>query len=183
MRIVAGEHKGRTLLAPKCRDTRPTSDRTRGAVFNILSHGLDGFDLRGTSVLDVFAGTGALGLEALSRGAAEATFMERDRDALKCLESNIAALHEENRATVLKSDATRPRTALGPCALIFLDPPYGKGLLPKALTALDEQGWITQGTICVAEQGHGEEFGLNDGFEVLDQRRYGAATIHFLRRI
>jgi 16S rRNA (guanine966-N2)-methyltransferase len=181
MRIVAGEHKGRTLLAPKGRDTRPTSDRTRGAVFNILAHGLEDFDLRGARVLDVFAGTGALGLEALSRGAVEATFMERDQEALKCLEANIAALHEEDRATVLKSDATRPRTAMAPCRLIFLDPPYGKGLVPKALVALAEQGWVAEGTICVAEVGTGEALDLPESFEALDQRRYGAATIHFLR--
>jgi len=179
MRIVAGKHKGRALLAPKGRDTRPTSDRTRGALFNILEHGIDGFSLRHGHILDVFAGTGALGLEALSRGAETATFMEQGRDALKVLGENIAALKVEGETTILRADATRPPAASRSCHLIFLDPPYGKGLIPKALKALLAKGWFAPGTLIVAEAGSAETDLLPDGFTQLDERIYGAAKILF----
>ena len=173
MRIVAGKHRGRILQAPKGRDTRPTSDRTRGAVFNILEHGIDGLELRSATVLDVFAGTGALGLEALSRGADQVTFIETGREALK----------EQTNTTLLKADATRPKPCSTPCSLIFLDPPYGKGLIPKSLKALAAQNWIAPGAICVVEEGVDAEIEVPEGFEEIDRRVYGAAQILFLREI
>ncbi|MCW9035766.1 MAG: 16S rRNA (guanine(966)-N(2))-methyltransferase RsmD [Rhodospirillales bacterium] len=181
MRIVAGKHKGRVLQAPKGRNTRPTSDRTRGAVFNILEHGIEDFDLRGSEVLDVFAGTGALGLEALSRGAAKVTFMEIGREALKYLNNNIVALKVEEQTQVLKSDATRPRASSTSYSLIFLDPPYGKGFIPKALSILTNQGWVTPGGLCVAEEGSDQEVEIPEHFELLDRRDYGSAQILFLK--
>jgi len=179
MRIVAGKHKGRALLAPKGRDTRPTSDRTRGALFNILEHGISGFSLRGCHVLDVFAGTGALGLEALSRGAETATFMEQGRNALTVLGENITALRVESQSTILRTDATRPTATSRTCDLVFLDPPYGKRLIPKALKALSNKGWIAPGAVIVAETASKETDPLPDGFTQLDERIYGAAKILF----
>lgn len=181
MRIVAGKHKGRPLAAPKGRDTRPTSDRTRGAVFNILEHGFEEFSLKRSHVLDVFAGTGALGLEALSRGAENATFIERGREALKCLSENITALKVANQTQILKADATRPPIPRQSCTLIFLDPPYGKGLVPLSLSALLAKGWIAPGSLCVAETGSHENEETPEGFELLDTRIYGAAKITFFK--
>jgi len=181
MRIVAGNHKGRPLASPKGRDTRPTSDRTRGAVFNILEHGFNGFTLKQAHVLDVFAGTGALGLKALSRGASSATFIERGREALKCLDENIAALKVAEQTQILKADATRPPIPRQACSLIFLDPPYGKGLVPLSLAALLAKGWIAPASLCVAETGSHENETFPEGFELLDTRVYGAAKITFLK--
>ena len=145
MRIVAGSHRGRRLLAPPGETVRPTSDRAREALFNILSHGqlaAGGVPFADAAVLDAFAGTGALGLEALSRGAAAAMFIEQDREALAVLRKNIAALGEGARAQIVPGDATRPPRAMARCAVAFLDPPYRSGLAAPALAALDAAGWL-----------------------------------------
>src|SRR5438094_769920 len=131
LRIVGGVHRGRRLVAPPGDAVRPTSDRAREALFNILSHGnfaAAGLPFAGRPVLDAFAGTGALGLEALSRGASAAVFIENGRDALANLRRNIAALGEEDRAHIVAADATRPARAAMVCATAFLDPPYRRGL-------------------------------------------------------
>src|SRR5215208_1710821 len=131
LRIVGGVHRGRRLVAPLGDTVRPTSDRAREALFNILSHGrfaASGLPFAGNPVLDAFAGTGALGLEALSRGAGVAVFIEMEREALAALRRNIAALGEEDSAHLVAGDATRPPRAAMRCALAFLDPPYGSGL-------------------------------------------------------
>src|SRR5271156_4081067 len=138
MRIVAGRHRGRRLLAPPGETVRTTSDRAREALFNILSHGqlaAEGVPFAGVAALDAFAGTGALGLEALSRGAAEAVFIEQDREALATLSQNVAALGEGAHARIVPGDATRPPRAPSSCALVFLDPPYRSGLAVAALVA------------------------------------------------
>ena len=131
MRIIAGRHRGRKLVAPAGAATRPTADRVRQALFDMLWHapwaGRSAVD--GALVLDAFAGTGALGLEALSRGAAHATFLETDRAALGALRANIAACREAERCAVLPADATRPPRAARACTLVFLDPPYGEDLV------------------------------------------------------
>lgn len=185
MRIVAGRHRGRRLTAPRGRDVRPTADRTREALFNILEHGHfvegGGSLLRGAVVLDAFAGTGALGLEALSRGARHAVFMETARDALDVLRRNVTACREEDHAEILRVDATRPPPSLQSCALAFLDPPYGSGLTGPALHALAGAGWLEDGAICSIELAAGEAFAAPAGFEVVDERRYGAARIVLLR--
>jgi 16S rRNA (guanine966-N2)-methyltransferase len=185
MRIVAGRHRGRRLLAPPGETVRPTSDRAREALFNILSHGrltAEGFPFAGAAVLDVFAGTGALGLEALSRGAAEAAFIEQDRDALAALRRNIAALSEDAHSRIVPGDATRPPRAPSAYALAFLDPPYRSGLAAAALTALDAAGWLAPEALAVVELAAREHLPPPAGFSLVDERVYGAARLLFLRR-
>jgi 16S rRNA (guanine966-N2)-methyltransferase len=185
MRIVAGRHRGRRLLAPPGEKVRPTSDRAREALFNILLHGqlaAEGIPFTGAAVLDAFAGTGALGLEALSRGAAEAAFIEQDPEALATLRRNIAALGEDGRARIVSGDATRPPRAPSTYALVFLDPPYRSGLAAAALTALDATGWLTPDALAVVELAAREDLGPLAGFSLLDERVYGAARLLFLRR-
>ena len=185
MRIVAGRHRGRRLLAPPGETVRPTSDRAREALFNILSHGrlaADGAPFAEAAVLDAFAGTGALGLEALSRGAAAAVFIEQAREALAILRRNIAALGEDTRARVVPGDATRPPRAPSACALVFLDPPYRSGLAAAALGALDAAGWLAPEALAVVELAAREELGPPTEFLLLDERVYGAARLIFLRR-
>src|SRR5438128_11106570 len=145
MRIVGGKHRGRRLLAPHGDTVRPTSDRAREALFNILSHGVfagNGIPFAGAAVLDAFAGTGALGLEALSRGAAQAVFFERDPEALAVLRENVRRLGEDARAQIMQCDATRPPRAGVSCAVAFLDPPYRSGLSAAALEATAAAGWL-----------------------------------------
>ncbi|MBV8504357.1 MAG: 16S rRNA (guanine(966)-N(2))-methyltransferase RsmD [Alphaproteobacteria bacterium] len=185
MRIVAGRHRGRRLLAPPGETVRPTSDRAREALFNILSQGqlaAECIPFAGAAVLDAFAGTGALGLEALSRGAAEAAFIEQDREALATLRRNIAVLGENSRARIVPGDATRPPRAPLACELVFLDPPYRSGLGAAALTALDAAGWLAPDALAVVELAVREELTLPAGFFLLDERVYGAARLVFLRR-
>ena len=185
MRIVAGRLKGRTIAAPEGRDVRPTSDRVRESLFNILEHRDWGKGGRSpvpeARVLDAFCGTGALGLEALSRGAAHATFLDNARAALAVCRDNIRKLGEAANADVLQGDALRPVRPRAPCDLVFLDPPYGQDLVPRALEALAREGWIAPGAICIVETGAKEALAMPTGFEELDDRTYGAARIRFLR--
>lgn len=185
MRIVAGKHRGRRLAAPEGSGVRPTSDRAREALFNVLAHRplhADGKPiLAGARVLDVFAGTGAMGLEALSRGGAHATFIERDRAALAALEKNIATLGEAARASVLRADALNMPRAKEPASLAFLDPPYGEGLAEPALTALAKGGWLEDGAIVIVELGKRDDLSPPVLFTQLDERRYGAARFILLR--
>lgn len=179
MKIVAGLHRGRTLAAPKGLTARPTAARAREALFSILSSkGL--FDDEGLDVLDCFAGTGALGLEALSRGAGRAVFIEHDPASLAALAANIETLGETERTRVIRADARRPPKAPHPCHLIFLDPPYGKDLIAPALAALAANGWLAEKAVVVAEAGADEEPVLPGGFTLADARTYGAAKFLIL---
>jgi 16S rRNA (guanine966-N2)-methyltransferase len=189
MRIVAGRHKGRALLAPPGEEVRPTSDRAREALFNILAHarfaGVEASPVAEARVLDAFAGTGALALEALSRGAAHAILMDRSSTALAVARVNIGRLGEELRTTVLTADATAPPPPpsdprRAPATLVFLDPPYRSGLAAPALTALADRGWIAEGALVVVETELRAPFDLPSGFALVDQRRYGKAAIRFL---
>lgn len=185
MRIVGGRHRGRRLVAPPGDQVRPTSDRAREALFNILSHGdfaAAGSPFAGENVLDAFAGTGALGIEALSRGAARAAFIETDRAALTTLRGNLAALDEEDAADIVAGDATRPPRAPYTAALALLDPPYGSGLAAPALAALAQMGWLASRALAVVELAAKEPFPVSAGFVIIDERRYGAARLVFLRR-
>jgi 16S rRNA (guanine966-N2)-methyltransferase len=185
MRIVGGRHRGRRLLAPPGEVVRPTSDRAREALFNILSHGrlaADGIPFAGAAVLDAFAGTGALGLEALSRGATEAVFIERDPEAIAVLRRNVASLGESARAEILPGDATRPPRAGLQCTVAFIDPPYRSGLAAPALAALDRTGWLAPDALAIVELGAREPLVPPDAFALLDERVYGAARLVFLRR-
>jgi 16S rRNA (guanine966-N2)-methyltransferase len=173
------------LIAPPGDTVRPTSDRAREALFNILSHGrfaAAGLPFAGKPVLDAFAGTGALGLEALSRGASAAIFIETEREALSALRRNITTLGEEDSAQVLAGDATRPPRAVLRCAVVFLDPPYGSGLAAPALAALAAAGWLAEDALAVAEVAAREPLPAPAGFSVIDERVYGAARLVFLRR-
>ena len=190
MRIVAGRHRGRRIEAPEGLAVRPTGDRTREAVFNILTQGKlawrahageDGNPLEGARVLDAFAGTGALGLEALSRGAAEVTFMEEQAAALATCKRNIQALEEAARCRVLSCDVLRPPHAEAPSDLVLMDPPYNQGLAPPALTALQAAGWLAPGALAVVELMAGEPLEPPAGFEIIEERKYGKARVVFLR--
>jgi 16S rRNA (guanine966-N2)-methyltransferase len=176
MRIVAGAWRGRALVAPHGATTRPTADRVRQALFDMLLHAKWGGRevLDGATVLDAFAGTGALGLEALSRGAATATFIECDRAALAALRANIAACRAEARGTVVAADALNPPSGAA-CGVVFLDPPYGGDILPRAVAALRGAGWIAAGTLIVGEIGR--DAALPDLGELLAERTHGAARI------
>lgn len=184
MRIDAGSHKGTRLIAPEGADVRPTSDRARQAIFNMLAHRFDA--LRGAKVLDAFAGSGALGLEALSRGAESLVAFETARPALEALKRNVAACHEIARTLVFSSDVCHPpqavtHRAFAPCTLVFLDPPYNKGLIPLALRASQDAGWIAPEALIVAEMDARETLPEMAGFAVEDERRYGKAKIVILR--
>ena len=173
MRIIAGRWRGRVLAAPAGAATRPTADRVRQALFDMLAHAPWG-GIAGKRVLDAFAGTGALGLEALSRGAAGAWFIERDRAALAALRANIAALAAEG-AIVLAGDATRPPRAPAACDLVFLDPPYGGDFGPRAVAALGAAGWIAPGAVIALELGRDEA--LPALGTMLADRAHGAARV------
>ena len=184
LRIVGGSHRGRRLVAPSGEAVRPTSDRAREALFNILSHGnfaAVGLPFADRPVLDAFAGTGAFGLEALSRGASAAAFIEDGREALAALRRNVAALGEEERAHIIPGDATRPRRAGLVCAVAFLDPPYHSGFAAPALTALAAAGWLAADALAIVEVAAREELPMPAGFAAIDQRVYGAARLVFLR--
>lgn len=183
MRIVAGKHRGRTLSAPPGPDIRPTSDRAREGLFNILDHRWIAIELADTRVLDVFAGTGALGLEALSRGARHATFIENARAARRALAANIEACDETDRTTILEADATAPPPTDRPADIVFLDPPYKAGLLEPALIALERRGWFHEDTLIVAETASNEDFAPPPFLEELDRRKYGAAQVLFLQPV
>ena len=174
MRIVGGRHRGRRLAAPEGKAIRPSSDRLREALFNILAHG-DFPDIEGARVLDAFAGTGAFGLEALSRGAAEATFIDRD---IGWVRRNAAALGETG-AVLIAGDVLSPPRTDDPVEIAFLDPPYGLGLAEPALDALREAGWIGRATCAIVEIGRGETLDA-EGFAAVRQRDYGAARLLFL---
>lgn len=180
MRIVAGKHRTRRIEAPRGERLRPTSDRVREAVFNILAHGEHDL-IAGAAVLDVFAGTGAMGLEALSRGASHAIFIEKHQASLQCLGRNIARLGEVEQATVIRGEATRPGPAPRASSLVFLDPPYGRGLAEPALLALAEEGWLAPGATIVLELAGDDAFAPPQGFAIGDQRTHGKTRIVFLR--
>lgn len=174
MRIVGGRHRGRRLAAPGGKTIRPSSDRLREALFNILAHG-DFPRIEGAAVLDAFAGTGAFGLEALSRGAARATFIDRD---VSWARRNAEALGENDAATIA-GDVLSPPRAEEPVEIVFLDPPYGLGLAAPALDALRSAGWIGPATCTIVEIGRGETLDA-PGFSTVRQRDYGAAQLLFL---
>ncbi len=183
MRIVAGKHRGRRIAAPPGESVRPTSERAREALFNILAHGRFGPApvFEDARVLDVFAGTGAFGLEALSRGARFATFIEKDREARDALAANIKTLGESARTRLLAVDATEPPRPDGPYDLAFLDPPYRSGLAGPALEALMRGGWLAPHALVIVELAAREDFDRPDRFVLLEERRYGAGRLIFMR--
>jgi len=184
MRIVAGQFRGRPLAAPDGAHTRPTSDRVREAVFNILEHGIQGFSFAGIRVLDLFAGTGALGLEALSRGAAFCLFVEEDATARGLIRRNIETLGLTGITKVFRRDATSLGLAGnrgGGFGLVLLDPPYEQGLAQRALVSAAEGGWLGPGAIAVIEESRRASVALPPGFEPLEQRTWGDTQAVFAR--
>ena len=176
MRINSGIYKGRLLSVPKGDAVRPTGDKMRQALFNILQSYSMPVDAH---VLDIFCGTGALGLEALSRGAAHAVFM--DTDTAPCA-ANIKALKAEDHTSLLRRDATKPARSTGtPATLLFADPPYQKNLLAPALTALAQNGWLAPAALCACEVERDHAGDIPPGFALLDRRDYGAACLLLLR--
>lgn len=185
MRIVGGEHKGMRLAAPAGDRTRPTSDRVRESLFNILTHSLEDFSLEGARVLDLFAGTGALGLEAMSRGAAFALFVDHDPDARGAQRDNIERLGLTGKTRLFRRDALKLGKVgnMGRFQLVFADPPYGQGLAEKALQVAIDGGWLDDGAICVVEERADAQIDPPDGLEPLDSRRYGGTSLLILRTV
>ena len=182
MRIVGGSLRGRRLRAPAGVRVRPTGERVRESLFDILLHGGMSRPLEGAHVADLFAGTGALGLEALSRGAATLTAVESEADVRGVLRTNIEALGCAEQATIVACDATRLPSAVAACHLVLLDPPYRSGLATPALTALVEGGWLDDQATVVVEHGVDDPFEPPSAFTLQDQRRYGRTALTFLSR-
>jgi 16S rRNA (guanine966-N2)-methyltransferase len=182
MRVVGGRLKGRNLASPASRDIRPTADRLRESVFNILMHAYDD-PIRDARVLDLFAGTGALGIEAISRGAAFALFVDNGAEARALLRNNVEALGLGGVTKVFRRDAADlgPAHPVEPFSLVFLDPPYLKGLAEKALASLRDGGWLKPGALLVAEEAKAAKFSVPDGFEELERRLYDDTEFSFLR--
>ncbi len=182
MRIIGGKLRGRSLATPAGSDTRPTADRLRQTIFDILAHAY-GDPVANARVLDLFAGTGALGLEALSRGAAWCLFVEDDTAARGLIRRNAEALGLTGRTRLYRRDATRlgPVGGLAPFTLVFADPPYGRGLGEAALAAASAGGWLAPGALVVLEEAASAEIGPVDGLERLETRRIGGSAITFLR--
>ena len=185
MRITGGKFRGRTLATPTDKRVRPTADRARQAVFNILEHRDFGFPfaLEGAAAIDLFAGTGALGLEALSRGARFCLFVDDDADSRALVRENVEALGLTGAAKIWRRDATRlgplNTGSGGPFGLAFLDPPYRKGLAAQALQSLLGGGWLAPQALLVVETAHDETLDA-PGFTLLDARDYGEATVRLL---
>lgn len=182
MRIVAGRLRGRRLKTPADRSIRPTRDRVREAVFDILAHRLFAGRFAGAVVADVFAGTGAMGIEALSRGATRATFIDNDGEAVRLIERNLRHVGEVEKTLVLRRDATRPGPAPMPHDLVFLDPPYRSGLAVAALEALARDRWLAPDALLVLELASDEMLEPPADFTEIDRRRYGATAMVFLQR-
>ena len=184
MRIVGGRFGGRPLSAPKSQAIRPTADRLREALFNILAHSY-GDPSDGARVLDLFAGTGALGLEALSRGAAFVLFVDDGAEARALLRGNVDALGAGGSSKVYRRDATRlgPAHPMEPFALVFLDPPYGKGLAERALTSARDGGWLAPDALVVVEEAADAVFTAPDGFAEIERREYGDTQLVFLKAL
>jgi len=183
MRIVGGDLRGRPLAAPRSDAIRPTSDRTREAVFNIIAHRWPQ-QLEGARVLDLFAGTGALGLEALSRGAAHALFIEDSAEGRGLIRTNIEAFGLQGRAKIFRRDATKlgePGTIL-PFDLVFADPPYGRGLAEQALQSAIAGGWLTPDALVVVEEAADSPFQPPQELALIERRDWGDTGVSFCTR-
>lgn len=186
MRIIAGTHRGLTLATVGDGDVvahlRPTSDRVRESLFSVLMGGAYGNPIAGARVLDLFAGTGALGLEALSRGAAHATFVDDGRKAQSLIRENIKLTRRDADTTsLIRADVSKlPNNKGTACTLIFMDPPYGKGLGKTALAAARDGGWLAQGALIIWEENTPQH--APDGYELHDQRKYGDTWVSILEK-
>ena len=182
IRIISGKFRKTPLLLPDPKTTRPTSDRVREAIFNMLAHSCD-VDLDGAIVLDAFAGSGAMGLESLSRGASKVIFLEKNREVLKILQANIHKLKVESESEILKNDIEAIQTAMHPVDLVFMDPPYNQNLENRALHLLKERGWIGKDTLVCIERSSKAAPLIDEDFQEIQSRTYGAASVVFLMPI
>jgi 16S rRNA (guanine966-N2)-methyltransferase len=182
MRVVGGRLRGRNIASPATQEIRPTADRLRESVFNILMHAY-GDPISDARVLDLFAGTGALGIEAVSRGAKFVLFVDNGAEARALLRNNVESLGLGGVTKVYRRDAINPGPAhpVEPFSLAFLDPPYGKGLAEKALAALRDGGWLTPGALVVVEEAKAAGFAAPEGYEELERRPYDDTEFVFLR--
>ncbi len=188
MRIISGKHRGRTIMLPKDgkingKAIRPTSDFAREGIFNILTHGkFNGGEnvILDAQALDVCAGTGAFGLEALSRGAAHVTFIEKEREIAELIRSNTERFGELANSKVYQTDATQLPKASATFNLVFIDPPYSLGLIPAIVKGLHEQGWLEAGAILVVEHDERDVVSYPEYYALKDSRRYGRAIVDFL---
>jgi 16S rRNA (guanine966-N2)-methyltransferase len=183
LRIVGGKYRGRDIMGPTTGDTRPTSDRVRESIFNILAHGVADFTLEDARAMDVFAGTGALGLEAISRGAKFCLFVEESAEARGVIRKNTDACGVIGQCKIWRRDATDlgPSAPQSPFTLVFVDPPYGKGLGKKALLSLVQGGWLAAGAIVVLEEAVKAEVGDVAGLTLIDERDYGDTRVRIYR--
>ena len=183
MRIVGGKFRGREIKGPTGSTTRPTSDRVRESIFNILAHGIADFSLEDARVMDLFAGTGALGLEAISRGAKFCLFVEEDSPARGVIRTNADACGVIGQCKIWRRDATDLGSAApqSPYGLVFADPPYGKGLGEKALISLVDGGWLSPNAIVVLEEAEKEQVADVAGLTLIDQRAYGDTQVRIYR--
>jgi len=182
MRIIGGKLRSRPLAGPKTDTVRPTTDRLREALFNILAHSYAD-PVTGARVLDLFAGTGALGIEAISRGAAYALFVDEGVEARALLRDNIEALGLGGVTRIFRRDASKlgPAHPIEPFSLVFLDPPYGKGLAEKALVSVRQGGWLKPGALIVVEEAADAAFKAPEGFLELERRRYDDTEFVLMR--
>ena len=182
MRIIGGKLRSRPLAGPKTDTVRPTTDRLREALFNILAHSYAD-PVTGARVLDLFAGTGALGIEAISRGAAYALFVDEGVEARALLRDNIEALGLGGVTRIFRRDASKlgPAHPIEPFSLVFLDPPYGKGLAEKALVSVRQGGWLKPGALIVVEEAADAAFKAPEGFLELERRRYDDSEFVLMR--
>lgn len=182
MRVVGGRLRGRAIAAPKTQAVRPTADRLREALFNILVHGY-GDPVTGGRVLDLFAGTGALGIESISRGAAYVLFVDEGVEARALLRNNVEALGLGGVTRIFRRDATKlgPAYPVEPFSLAFLDPPYGQKFAEKALAAAREGGWLLPDALIVVEESADAKFAAPEGYEELERRKYDDTEFTFLR--
>jgi len=182
MRVVGGRLRGRNLAAPASREIRPTADRLRESLFNILVHAYEN-PVEDARVLDLFAGTGALGIEAISRGAGFALFVDNGAEARALLRNNVEALGLGGVTKVFRRDATNlgPAHPVEPFSLVFLDPPYGKGLAEKALASLRDGGWLTKEALLVVEESKAATLTTPEGFVELERRAYDDTEFVFLK--
>ena len=178
-RIIAGKFKGRRLEVPSGVAIRPTTDRMRERVFSILMHGTYP-DMNGARTADLFAGTGALGLEALSRGAAHVTFVEKAPSSVACIKANIETVKAAGDTDILQKDACHLPAVPAPYDFIFMDPPYNKGLVNPALDSLCENGWLAPDGVIICELARDDTLSLPLDLELIDERSQGAQRTVFL---
>jgi 16S rRNA (guanine966-N2)-methyltransferase len=184
MRVIGGNLRGRALASPQSQAIRPTTDRLREALFNILVHGHDD-PVTGARVLDLFAGTGAFGIEALSRGAAFALFVDDGAEARALMRENVVTLGLGGTSRIFRRDATRLGFAhpVEPFSLVFLDPPYGRGFAEKSLASARDGQWLTAGALIVVEESTDAAFAPPEGFVEVERRRYADTEFIFLRLV